>query len=84
MITLNDVMKVPVDKREKTTVEEVMTKEVITAHPDETLEDALKRLAKHNIGRLPVVAKEDGKLIGIITRSDIVRAHAAEVALRTR
>jgi CIC family chloride channel protein len=84
IITLNDVMMVPVDKRDETTVEEAMTRDVIVAHPDETLEEVLGRLAKHNIGRLPVVAREDGKLIGIITRSDIVRAHAAEIATRAR
>lgn len=52
------------------TVEEAMSYNVITVRPDTSLETAVKLLRRHRIGSLPVVTKE--KLVGIITRSDIL------------
>ena len=64
---------------------DVATREVEVAYPDETLDAALKRLAAKQIGRLPVVDREDKtKLLGIITRSDIVNAYNKKVVERFR
>ncbi len=52
---------------------EIMTKEVINAKKDLSISDAAKLMDKHNINRLPVV-DEDTKIIGIITRGDIIGA----------
>lgn len=49
-----------------------MTREVITIAPDAPLEDALAQMEAHDIGRLPVV--REGRLLGILTRSDVLRA----------
>lgn len=46
-----------------------MTPEPITIEPDRPVLDAYHRMREHEIRRLPVV--EDGRLIGIITISDI-------------
>lgn len=51
-------------------VKAYMTTNVITIHPDMTLEEIQKIIIEHNIGRLPVV--ENGELIGIVTRTDII------------
>jgi Zn-dependent protease len=59
IVTNEDVRKVEPDKRPIVTVRDA---------PDEKASDALLKMAKNNVGRLPVV--EDGKLVGIITRSD--------------
>ncbi|HDJ28400.1 MAG TPA: CBS domain-containing protein [Proteobacteria bacterium] len=56
----------------KMTVADIMTKKVITCPPDITLEKAARLGTKHKIGALPVV--DDGKLVGIITESDMYRA----------
>ncbi|RLB68943.1 MAG: hypothetical protein DRH03_09160 [Deltaproteobacteria bacterium] len=56
----------------KMTVSEIMTRDVITCSPDFTMEKAAILGTKHGVGALPVVEK--GKLIGIITESDIYRA----------
>ena len=54
-------------------VEDIMTSPVITASPDMDIEEASKILSEKRIKRLPVVDK-NGKLIGIITRHDLVSA----------
>jgi len=55
---------------EATTVDQVMTKGVITIDPDKTLSEAVDMMVENKIKKIPVV--EDGKLVGIITASDIV------------
>jgi tRNA nucleotidyltransferase (CCA-adding enzyme) len=49
-----------------------MTRAVISIGPDAPLEDALARMEEHDVGRLPVI--EDGRLLGILTRTDVLRA----------
>jgi CBS domain-containing protein len=60
------------------TVEEVMTRDVITVHSDKSLREAAKLMHEKNVRRLPVVDGSD-KVIGILTRGDIVRTMAAEL-----
>lgn len=54
------------------TVGEVMTRDVVTASPQDTLEDALLLLHRRRFGALPVV--EGRTLVGIITKADILAA----------
>jgi len=56
----------------KMTVADIMTRKVITCPPDITLEKAALLGTKHKIGALPVV--DEGRLVGIITESDMYRA----------
>lgn len=56
----------------KTTVGEVMIKDVITISSDASLEDAIYLMIKHSIGVLPV--SDNGVLVGIITDKDVFRA----------
>ncbi len=51
-------------------VSEVMGRNVQEIGPDDSVEDAAKVMTKHRINRLPVT--ENGRLIGIITRGDII------------
>jgi acetoin utilization protein AcuB len=51
-------------------VDEVMSHNVFTVAPETSLADAVELLRRHRIGSLPVV--KNRKLIGIITRSDIL------------
>ncbi len=57
-----------------TTVEEVMTRALVCTRPDASLEAAAALLHEHNIRRLPVVA--DGRLVGIVSRADLIKALA--------
>jgi acetoin utilization protein AcuB len=54
------------------TVEEIMTREVITVSPWDTVEDALLIFHERRLGALPVV--EGKKLVGIITKADVLAA----------
>jgi H+/Cl- antiporter ClcA len=46
-----------------------------TIYSDATLREAADRMVDHDIGRLPVVERETMKLVGMITRSDLLSAH---------
>ncbi|MGZ5424285.1 MAG: CBS domain-containing protein, partial [Candidatus Aminicenantales bacterium] len=54
------------------TVGEIMTRDVITVSPWDTVEDALLIFHKRRLGALPVV--EGKKLVGIITKADVLAA----------
>ena len=60
---------------DETTVDAVMTQNVLTVGGDDTIAEAARVMRKGRIGALPVV--EGGKLVGIITRSDLLDALVA-------
>jgi homoserine O-acetyltransferase len=51
-------------------LEEIMTKEVITAWPDDSIELSAQKMRKYNISSLPVV-DDTGRVVGIITTDHI-------------
>jgi CBS domain-containing protein len=53
-------------------VEDAMTPKPVTCGPDDTVETIATLMHDHNISRVPVV--EDGRLVGIVARGDILRA----------
>jgi len=57
-------------------VRTVMSPNVITVAPDETIHAAVELMLRHRIGCLPVV--EHGKLVGLISETDCLR-HLARV-----
>jgi CBS domain-containing protein len=61
-------------------VYDLIHREPITALPWETCRTAAERMAAAGVGRLPVVSPDDPrKLIGIITRSDLLKPRAQNV-----
>lgn len=65
-----------------TPVKDVMSKEVVTVAPEITLNEAIVMMVERKIQRLPVV--EGDKLVGILTRGDIIRGLAKERASDSR
>ncbi|MGB3510363.1 MAG: CBS domain-containing protein [Microcoleaceae cyanobacterium] len=59
------------------TVGEIMSKDPLTITPEKPLSAAARLMNDRNIHRLPVLDKND-KLVGILTRGDIIRAMANE------
>ena len=64
----------------KRTVAELMQKKVKTIGPDRTLPELERELLRWRIGAMPVVER-GGKLIGIVSRSDVVRQLCLERSL---
>ena len=58
-----------------TKVREVMTKKILTISPEEDLYNALLRMKKEKIRRLPVINKK--KLVGMLTLNDILKLQPA-------
>jgi CBS domain-containing protein len=71
IITFHDISKIREFERDQK-VKNFMTSEVEVTAPDEPLLDSWEKLNQINIGRLPVV--ENDHLVGIISRTDIMRA----------
>jgi CBS domain-containing protein len=61
-----------VDKVEARTVGQAMTAPALTVRPFDAVSKAARLMVEHRINRLPVIV--DGKLAGIVTRADLVRA----------
>ena len=72
IVTSTNVMKAIAGGRdpEKTLVNNIMTKEIITVGSDNDLEEAVDLMVKNKIKKLPVV--DNGKLVGMVTTSDII------------
>ncbi|MCP3103281.1 CBS domain-containing protein [Myxococcus sp. K15C18031901] len=57
---------------EPVSVVSIMTRDVVTARPDLSVQDAIYKLLDHRFGCLPVV-DTGGRLVGIITEADFMR-----------
>lgn len=57
---------------ETTAVSEVASRDIHTVTPDDDLDDALERMARAQVRRLPVVIGE-GELVGILSQADLPR-----------
>jgi CBS domain-containing protein len=55
-----------------TKIREIMTREMITIHPETTLEECMALMTKWHIRHLPILA--EGHLIGIVSMRDVVQA----------
>jgi CBS domain-containing protein len=71
IITEKDVVNHLAEKITGKTVEEVMTRDVVTIGSSATLYDALKTMVSNGFRRLPVV--DDGELKGVLVAMDVVR-----------
>ncbi len=65
----------------KLTVAEMMARPVITAAEGEYMEDAALRMQEHHVGGLPVL-DDSGRLSGIITTMDVLRAFTEILGMR--
>jgi len=54
-------------------VSELMSRNVVSIPVSATVQDAARLMTRHNVNRLPVI--EHGAMVGIITRSDLIRAY---------
>ena len=76
LITQSDLLRaLEEDPEGKMTVASAGSTLLVVAYPDEPVADALHRMLEHNIGRMPVVAREDPhRMTGYLIRSSILSA----------
>jgi CBS domain-containing protein len=60
-----------------TKVGEIAAKELVTVDPQQSVEDAMRLMAEHQVRRLPV-CEEDGRLVGIVAQADVARSASEE------
>lgn len=53
---------------------DIMTRQVITAGPDDTVHEAAKKMLDAMVKRLPVV-DDDGRVVGIVSRRDLLQPY---------
>lgn len=75
IVTLSDIRHVPRDHWAEARVTDIMTRyaDLITIGPDAELETALNLLQEREVNQLPVVEDEGRTVVGLLTRSGILR-----------
>jgi CBS domain-containing protein len=64
-----------------TKIADLITRAPAVVFLDNSLREAADHMVRENIGRLPVVSREDPrKVVGFITRSDLLKAHERRLA----
>ncbi len=77
LITTGDLRRFAAEEYGAKNISEVMTRKIVHAHPDQTLDTVVLKLAQRELSQLPVVSRmDDTRLLGIITLRDIARAQA--------
>ena len=71
LMVLWDLKKLTLRKQRNHPVKAFMQRDVRTIAPNATVREAAHMMVREDIGHLPVV--EEGKVVGIITRTDIVK-----------
>jgi chloride channel protein, CIC family len=81
VVTQGDLLRaLESDPEGRATVLEAGSDPAIVAFSDELVLDALHRMVRHNIGRLPVVSREDPqRMTGYFDRSNILSAWTRQV-----
>jgi CBS domain-containing protein len=76
MITDRDIaIRVAAEGKDvqSTTVGDIASRDVVTIDPQQSLDEAARLMAEHQVRRLPVV-EEDGRLVGIVAQADVAQA----------
>lgn len=68
----NIQIKSQLKKISKIKIKDLMSKDVVSIHPDASLLEAASVMEKNDVNRLPVIIK--GRLVGIIGSGDLIKA----------
>lgn len=80
IISRADVLRAAAEGHQQRTVGEIGTRELVVAFPEENLREALMKMLRHNVGRLPVVERANPKrVVGYLGRAEILGAQTDEV-----
>ena len=71
MVTISDIKGLPQEKWQTTLVSQVMHRDPIHfVKPEDDLNAAMKLIAQNDLNQIPVLSQ--GKLVGILTRADVI------------
>ncbi len=81
IITRGDVLRaLETDPAGQRTVLDAGTSRPVVAYPDELMYDAVNKMLRHHVGRLPVVSHDDPrKLVGYIGRAEVMSARMRRI-----
>ena len=76
IVTQGDLLRaIELNPKGTATVLEAGSKKLITVYPDELVHNAMQSMLRHNIGRLPVVRRDDPQtMVGYFNRSCLLTA----------
>jgi len=77
IVARGDLLRRPVG--DSASILEVASRDVVTLSPGDTVLMALRRILEESVEHLPVV--NDGRLVGICTRTDVLRARRPQLEL---
>jgi len=72
IVSIEDLIKCLAHGEMDASIEEKMSKEVETLYADEPLVRAVSKFDRYGFGRFPVIERDQGKLVGILTKGDII------------
>lgn len=75
IITRKDVNRALESNQGEAPLRDYMSKTLVVCYPDQSLRTALEKLGKHGIGRIPVVDRQSGDLVGLVTRKGIINGY---------
>lgn len=83
IVTTQDLSRVLDQDAAGLVVADIFTRDIITAYPDETIGQVLRRMVGRDIGRMPVISRSNPKqMVGWLRRTDLLRAY--DLALTRR
>ena len=75
-MTVTDLETALREGREDLDAGDLATHTLITAYPDQNLREVLLQLGAEEVGRIPVISREDHKqVVGVLRRHNIIRAY---------
>jgi chloride channel protein, CIC family len=83
--TQSDLERALVEGKAPGTVADIRSSEPVTAYADETIDEVVKEAGTLGVGYIPVVTRERPKIpVGVLLRSDIIRAYGSAISRRDR
>jgi len=83
LLTLQDIDRAKAAGHVDGRVGDYCARELLLAHPDETIGEALRKMSRLDIGRMPVTPRADPTLLlGMLRRNDVIRAYDAALTRR--
>ena len=72
IISVEDFIKWLANREQDCPIGEKMTRNVQTLYADEPLTHAINKFERHGFGRLVVIDRQDKRLVGIVTKGDVI------------